>query len=161
MFTNGQRRQTKGIYQWSVTILDLSNHPPKAQLRATLSPFQTSFNPYLYSSGSSSVGSALVESSNYKIFILNRGIVADIMSSTSSEPGCVQCIPLHQGCCQPVCRWAYRHVGISGASRNLERGVQPLAHENAPGRQNFGLPRPLLVTFMTHIIICRYWLVAS
>jgi len=81
------KKTNKGIYQWSVTILDLSNHLPKAQLRATLSPFQTSFNPYLYSSGSSSVGSALWKVATTRSFILNRDIVADIMSSTSSEPG--------------------------------------------------------------------------
>jgi len=35
-------------------------------------------------------------------FILNRGIVTDTMSATPSwsQDG-EQCIPLHQGCCQP------------------------------------------------------------
>jgi len=35
---------------------------------------------------------------------------------------------------------------LSGGSRNLERGVQPLAHEAHP--KMFGLPRPLPVTLM-------------
>ena len=62
----------------------------KAQLRAPLSPLQTawtSFNPYLYSGGSSSAGPALVEIATARSFILNRGIVTDTMSATPLEPG--------------------------------------------------------------------------
>ena len=36
------------------------------------------------------------------------------------------------------------HIHGSGGSRNLERGVQLLAHEAR--RKFFGLPRPLSVT---------------
>ena len=46
----------------------------------------------------------------------------------------------------------------SGGSRNLERGVQPRAHEAHP--KLFGLPRPLPVinAFVTHIIIvATHW----
>ena len=43
--------------------------------------------------------------------------------------------------------------GISGGSRNLERGVQQWAVRSAP--EVFGLPRPLpdINTFVTHVII--------
>ena len=74
----------------------------KAQLRALLSPLQTvwtGFDPYLYSSGSA--GPARVEIATARSFILNRDIVTDIMSATPWSQDGVQCIPLHQGCCQP------------------------------------------------------------
>jgi len=50
------------------------------------------------SSGLSSAGSALVESSNVRSFALNRDIVTDILSTTFLEPARmeVQFIPLHQ-----------------------------------------------------------------
>jgi len=53
----------------------------------------------LYSGGSSSAGTALVESGNCNVsFILNRGIVTEV--TPWSQDG-VQCIQLHQSCCQP------------------------------------------------------------
>jgi len=42
-----------------------------------------------------------VEIATARSFILNRGIATDTMSATPLEPGSLQCIPLHQGCCQP------------------------------------------------------------
>ena len=42
----------------------------------------TGFDPYLYSGGSSPAGPALVENSNCKVFIFNRGIVTDIISAS-------------------------------------------------------------------------------
>jgi len=49
----------------------------------------------------------------------------------------------------------------SGGSRNLERGVQPWAHE--AHRKVFGLPRPLPVinVFVTHVIIVATVLTGS
>jgi len=67
-----------------------SHTSQKAELRAPLSPLQTawtSFDPNLYSGGSSSVGPALVEIATARSFILNRGIVTDTMSATALEPG--------------------------------------------------------------------------
>ena len=59
----------------------------------------TGFDPHLYSGGSSSAGTALVESGNCKVsFILSRGIVTE--ATPWSQDG-VQCIPLYQSCCQP------------------------------------------------------------
>ena len=75
--------------------------PKKYQLRAPLSPLQTawtSFDPSLYSGGSSSAGPAHVEIATARSFILNRGIVTDTMSATPWSQDGMQCIPLHQGC---------------------------------------------------------------
>jgi len=47
----------------------------------------TGFDPYLFSSGSSSAGPTLVEIATARTFILNRDIATDIMSATSLEPG--------------------------------------------------------------------------
>ena len=75
------------VVQPNVALLHL---PKRAQLRAPLSPLQTawtSFDPYLYSGGSSSAGPALVEIATARSFIFNRGIVTDTMSATPLEPG--------------------------------------------------------------------------
>jgi len=59
--------------------------PKKAQLRAPLSPLQTTwtgFDPNLYSGGLSSAGPALVEIATARSFILNRGIVTDNVCHT-------------------------------------------------------------------------------
>ena len=68
----------------------VSHTSQKAQLRAPLSPLQTTwtgFDPNSYSSGPSSAGPALVEIATARSFILNRGIVTDTMSATPLEPG--------------------------------------------------------------------------
>ena len=64
---------------------------------------QTGFSPHLYSSGSSLAGCTLVEVATARSFVLNRGILTDIhvMPAMLLEPGHVQCISLHQYCCQP------------------------------------------------------------
>jgi len=93
---------TQNYYYYSNCLF--SHTSQKAQLKAPLSPLQTAwtgFNPNLYSGGSSSAGTALVEIATARSFILNRGIVMDTMSATPLEPDGEQCIPLHQGCCQP------------------------------------------------------------
>jgi len=90
---------------------DSSNHLPKAQLRATLSPFQTawtSFNPYLYSGGSSSTGSSLAESSKCNVFYTeqehcDRRTGWCAVHSTSSRLLSARSVP---------CGRAYRPVGI-------------------------------------------------
>jgi len=59
------------------------NTSQKAQLRAPLSPLQTAwigFVPYLYSGGSFSAGPALVEIATARSFILERGIVTDVLA---------------------------------------------------------------------------------
>jgi len=42
-----------------------------------------------------------MEKATARSFILNRDIVIDIMSAMPWSQDGVQCIPLHQGCCQP------------------------------------------------------------
>jgi len=42
----------------------------------------------------------------------------------------------------------HTHTHTSGGSRNLERGVQPRAHEKLP--KTLGFPRPLPVTLSIH-----------
>ena len=57
--------------------------PKKAQLRAPLSPLQTAwigFDPNLYSGWSCSAGPALVEIATARSFILDRGIVTDVLA---------------------------------------------------------------------------------
>jgi len=89
----------------------------KAQLRAPHSPLQTiwtSFNPYLYSRGSSSASPALVEIATARYFYTQQGIVSDTMSATPWSQDGEQCIPLHQGCCQPGRCPADRLAGLWG-----------------------------------------------
>lgn len=64
--------------------------PPKiGQIRTPLSPPRTAWTGFdlyfLYSVGSSPAGSALVGSSNHKTFMLDRGIVTDIMAATPAS----------------------------------------------------------------------------
>ena len=68
----------------------LNHLPENSILSSTLSSLQiawTGFNPHLCSSGSSSAGPTLVEIATTRSFILNRGIVTEIMSATPLEPG--------------------------------------------------------------------------
>ena len=78
--------------------------PKRAQLRAPLSPLQTAwtgFDPNLYSGGSSSAGPALVERATARSFILTGALwLTQCLPHPWSQDG-EQCIPLHQGCCQP------------------------------------------------------------
>ena len=53
------------------------SHLPKSSLLQTA---WTGFDPYLYSGGSSSAGPALMLIATARPFILNRGIVTDIMA---------------------------------------------------------------------------------
>jgi len=104
--------------------------PPKSSIKSYTISFQTSFNPCLYSSGSPSVGSALVESSNYKIFYTQLGHCGrhNVFHIFRAR---IVCSAFHS-----ISKFADGLTGMwgsVGASRNLKRGVQPLAHENAPG----------------------------
>ena len=79
------------LYEISKSLpIDFANH----LLKSSLSPCKTAwtgFDPHLYSGGSSSAGTALVESGNCKVsFTLNRGIVTE--ATPWSQDG-VPCIP--------------------------------------------------------------------
>jgi len=66
-----------------VCLYGILTPPKKAQLRAPLSPLQTAwtgFDPNLYSGGSSSAGPALVEIATARSFILDKGIVTDVLA---------------------------------------------------------------------------------
>ena len=80
---------TFNIKKAGITKCLFSHTSQKAQLRAPLSPLQTawtSFDPNLYSGGSSSAGPALVEIATARSFILTRRNVTDTMSATPLEP---------------------------------------------------------------------------
>ena len=57
------------------------SHLPKSSIKSSSLSLTNS-------GGSSSAGPALVEIATARSFILNRGIVTDIMSATPLEPGC-------------------------------------------------------------------------
>ena len=103
--------------------------PPKSSVKSytlSLQTAWTSFDPHLYSGGSSSAGTALVESSNCKVsFILNRGIVTE--ATPWSQDG-VQCIPLYQSCCQPGQCPADGLTGLWG----LTVALVPVCHPGTP-----------------------------
>ena len=75
----------------------------------------TGFNPYLYCAWLSSADTTLVENSDCKVFLLNRGIVTDKMSAMSPELGwcVVHSTPLRLLSARLVpCGRACRPVGI-------------------------------------------------
>jgi len=92
--------------------------PPKIK-SSTLSLYEQPEQVFtficIYSSWLSSAGSALVESGNCKIFVLNGGILTDVMSALPMEPGwcAVHSILSRLLSARSVpCGWAYRPVWI-------------------------------------------------
>ena len=98
---------------------EFSNHLPECSIKSFTLSLQTpwtSFDPYLYSGGSSFCRPLLWwKIATVRSFILNRGIKTDIMPATPPDPGwcAVHSTPSRLLSARSVpCRQAYRPVGI-------------------------------------------------
>ena len=69
------------LHLYTYCLGEFSNHLPGCSIKSSTLFLQivlTGFDLYLYSCESSSADPALVENSNCKVFILNKGIVTDL-----------------------------------------------------------------------------------